>query len=123
MGNKTFAEALKARTKKMAIETIKASRKISNDYAGQVVTKQLIRSSTSVAANYRAACRARSAAEFISKLGIVEEEADESCFWIELLMESELCSKQEFEAVYKEVKEITAIVTASGNTAKQRFKR
>lgn len=123
MENKTFAEALKARTKKMAIETIKASRKISNDYAGQVVAKQLIRSSTSVAANYRAACRARSAAEFISKLGIVEEEADESCFWIELLMESELCSKQEFEAIYKEVKEITAIVTASGNTAKQRFKR
>lgn len=123
MEKSSFAEALKLRTKKMSIAIIRSSRKISTDLAGQIITKQLIRSATSVAANYRAACRARSTAEFISKLGIVEEEADETCFWIELLIEAELVSRNDFDGQLKEIREITAIITASLKTTKLKYKR
>lgn len=123
MENNAFAEALKLRTKKMSIGIIRSTKKISADLAGQIIAKQIIRSATSVAANYRAACRARSTAEFISKLGIVEEEADETCFWIELIIEAELGKRDDFAVLLKEVQEITAIVTASLKTTKLRYKK
>ena len=85
----------------------------------QVIGKQLIRSATSVAANYRSACKARSRADFSSKLGIVEEEADETQFWIEMLMESGFVKEKRLESLLKEVKEITAIIAASRITLKR----
>jgi four helix bundle protein len=85
-----------------------------------VFAGQLVRSSTSVAANYRAACRGRSHAEFIAKIGVVEEEADESVFWIELSAEAGLTKPQRVSDLASEGREILAIVTASRKTAKRR---
>ena len=86
--------------------------------SAEVVGKQLLRSATSVAANYRAACRARSQADFISKITFVEEEADESMLWLELLIESGIMKKELLEDLLKEANELTAIFTATGKTAK-----
>jgi len=81
----------------------------------------MLRSGTSVGANYRAACRARSQADFISKITIVEEEADETSYWIELLIESGIMKKQLLESLLKESNELTAIFTSSGRTAKSKL--
>jgi four helix bundle protein len=83
-----------------------------------VIGGQLLRAGTSVGANYRAACRAKSTADFISKLGTVEEEADESLYWMELLIESDLVKKDKLESLMKEGDEIIAIVVSSINTAR-----
>ncbi|WP_231690844.1 four helix bundle protein [Aureliella helgolandensis] len=85
---------------------------------GRPIGNQLIRSATSVGANYRAACRGRSKAEFVSKLSIVIEEADESCYWLELIIEGELLAKDKVEALLDEANQITAIMVASRKTAK-----
>ncbi len=77
----------------------------------------MIRSATSVAANYRAACRARSRAEFIAKLGVVEEEADETAFWLELIIDSKIRNKTQIEPLLKEVSELVAIMAASRKSA------
>ena len=79
----------------------------------------MIRSGTSVAANYRSACKSRSNADFISKITVVEEECDESCFWIELILDSNLLSKERVNVILKEADELTAIFTASGKTARE----
>ena len=84
----------------------------------QVIGKQLLRCGTSVAANYRAACRARSKAEFIARLGIVAEEADESVLWLELLEETNVLSHERLVEIAKEAKELAAIFSASQKTAK-----
>lgn len=84
----------------------------------RIVGKQLLRSATSVAANYRAAGRSRSRAEFISKMGTVVEEADESVFWLELLVEAEVVEKQKVESLLREANELLAIFAASQRTAK-----
>ncbi len=89
----------------------------------QVISYQIIKSSTSVAANYRAACRSRSRAEFISKINIVEEEADETCFWLELLHESKLFPNNNYIKIYNEAKELTAIFTSIGRTTKLNQKK
>lgn len=109
---------LKIRTKEFALNIIKLIREIPPDKIADVLNKQLLRSSTSVAANYRAACRSRSHAEFISKIGIVEEEADESTFWLELISESNTHNSNFLQELLKESKELTAIFTSSGKTAK-----
>ncbi len=88
--------------------------------SGRAISGQLIRSGTSVPANYRAACRGRSKAEFIAKLGIVEEEADESAFWLELIIEGALLKEALVRDLYKEACEITAIMSASKKTARAR---
>jgi four helix bundle protein len=88
--------------------------------AGDIFARQLLRAGTGVASNYRAACRARSHAEFIAKIGIVEEEADETVFWIELAADAGLVKRNRVAALAKEGKEILAIVTASRKTAKAR---
>ena len=109
---------LKARTKTFALRIIKLTRAIpKSDDAGRVIAKQIIRSGTSVAANYRASCRARSQAEFISKIGIVEEEADETALWLELLIESGLMPARKLSALLTEANELTAVMVASRKTA------
>jgi four helix bundle protein len=85
----------------------------------QVLGKQLLRCGTAVAANYRAVCRARSKAEFIARIGIVAEEADEAVLWMELLTESGIVKREKTEALVKEAKELTAILTASQQRAKR----
>ncbi len=90
-----------------------------NTKAGNAIGNQLIRSGTSVAANYRTACRARSNADFISKITVVEEESDESLFWIELIEESKLLKEESLQEAKKEANELTAIFTATGKTARQ----
>ena len=109
---------LKARTKIFALRIMKMSRAISkHDDAGRVIARQIMRSGTSVAANYRASCRARSHAEFISKIGTVEEESDETALWLELLTESGIMPAKKLAALLEEANELTAIMAASRKTA------
>ena len=109
---------LKDRTKRFAVDVIQLTRELPNTLDGRRVGQQLLDSGTSVAANYRSACRARSRAEFISKLGVVEEEADESLFWLELMVDSRIVTLQRAEKLMKEADELTAIFVASLKTAK-----
>ncbi|MGA2467480.1 MAG: four helix bundle protein [Thermodesulfobacteriota bacterium] len=87
---------------------------------GRVIGKQLIRSGTSVGANYRSACKGRSKAEFAAKLGIVEEEADETAYWLELIVEGGLLEKNLVEPLLKEANEIVAIMASSRKSASRR---
>ncbi len=107
---------LKGRTKAFALRVIKLAGTLSKDFVGRRLGDQLLRSGTSVASNYRSACRARSKADFISKLGIVEEEADESVLWIELLGESGLVPVRQLAKLLAEANELTAIMVASRKT-------
>jgi four helix bundle protein len=106
------------RTKDFALRVIKLVNALPNTPAGRTIGGQLIRSGTSVPANYRAACRGRSKAEFISKLGIVEEKADESGLWLELIIESGLMEEKLVSDLLREANEITAIISASKITAR-----
>jgi four helix bundle protein len=90
MGSAINSEGLKDRTKRFALALIRLCRIVQSSQEGRIIARQLLRSATSVAANYRAVCRSRSRADFISKLGIVLEESDESLFWLELLLDSGL---------------------------------
>jgi four helix bundle protein len=112
-------EELKIRTKKFALLIIKLVEELPNTKTGNTIGNQLIRSGTSVAANYRTACRGRSSADFISKITIVEEECDESLFWLELIAETNLLKKDLLQEAIKEADELTAIFTATGKTARQ----
>ncbi|MFA4941411.1 MAG: four helix bundle protein [Patescibacteria group bacterium] len=112
------SDDLKNRTKKFALRIIKLVSSLPNNIAGRTIGGQIFRSGTSVAANYRAACRARSKAEFISKLGIVEEETDETILWLEIIIESGLIGKDMISSLLKEANEICAIVVKSKKTAK-----
>ena len=112
-------DELKERTKKFALLIIKIVEQLSNTITGRTIGNQIIRSGTSVAANYRSACRTRSNADFISKITLVEEECDETQFWIELITDKKLLSFEKVNGVLKEAKELTAIFTASGRTAKR----
>ena len=107
---------MKARTKAFALRLIKVATVLSEDAVGRRLGDQLLRSGTSVAANYRAACRARSKADFLSKLGIAEEEADESMFWMELLVESGLMPAGKLRELIDEANQLTAIIVASRKT-------
>ena len=112
------AEELKRRTKTFAIRIIRLVEALPNTSTARVIGNQLLRSGTSVGANYRAACRARSQAEFISKIGVVEEEADESVYWLELLIEAAVLPPTKVQDLLDEANELTAIFAASGRTAK-----
>jgi four helix bundle protein len=112
-------EELKIRTKQFALKIILLVEDIPNTKAGRTIGNQIIRSGTSVAANYRSACRARSNADFISKITLVEEESDETLFWLELIDEASLLKKEDLTDMLKEADELTAIFTASGKTARQ----
>lgn len=110
---------LKKRTKLFALRILKLVAALPKTLAGRTIGGQLARSGTSVAANYRAACRARSKAEFISRLGVVEEEADESALWLELIIEGELMKNVLVEPSWIEADEIVAIMTSSRKSASQ----
>ena len=112
-------ENLKARTRQFALDVIKLVEKLpQHDVVNDVLGKQLLRSGTSVAANYRSATRARSPADFISKMTIVEEEADESVLWIDLLEASQRIGSDHARPLMKEAGELTAIAVASVRTAR-----
>jgi four helix bundle protein len=110
-------EQLKVRTKQFAHRCIKLTEHLPNTYLGNHIKGQLIRSSTSVAANYRATCIAQSKASFIAKISIVIEEVDESAFWLEFVIDENLLSKEKTTLLYKEAQELTAIFIASRKTA------
>ncbi len=112
------AEELKKQTKQLGLRIIKPAEALPSSRAANVISNQLLRSGTSVGANYRAACRARSKPDFISKASIAIEEADESLYWLEMLAEAEIMPKEKFAALMKEVDEIIAILTASVRTAR-----
>ncbi len=109
---------MKQRTKEFAKRTIKLCRNPPKTEEGRLIGKQLFRSGTSVGANYRAACRGRSKAGFVSKLGICLEEADESLYWMEILAETEIMKADVLTPLMKEADELVAIFVASLNTAK-----
>ena len=109
---------LKNRTKEFAKNIIHLCRNLPTNREGRLIGDQLFRSGTSVAANYRAACRGRSKAEFISKLAIVEEEADETLFWLELIKEMDILKGSLVDALMKESNEIIAIIVSSIKTVK-----
>src|SRR5580692_9463757 len=111
-----FAEAFRSRTKKFVVDNIKFFRTLPKTEEAKIIGRQLLRSSSSVGANYRAACRARSQAEFHSKLSIVVEEADESAFWMEILIEAEIVKPSELNYLNDEANQILKIVAASRKT-------
>ena len=113
------AKQLQDRTKQFAIRIIKAFARLPKDEAARIIGRQFLRSGTSLAANYRAACRARSAADFISKISIVTEEADETHFWFELLVESKLIKMKTVGPLMSECEELLKIFSASLATAKR----
>ena len=110
---------LRVRTKSFALRALRLTDALpTNRRSCEVIGKRLLRSATSVGANYRAACRARSTAEFCAKMGIVEEEADESAYWFELLMEGEIVKREVLADLHAEANEIVAMVVASIRTAR-----
>jgi len=110
---------LKERTKRFALRIMKIVDHLPRNTSGWAIAKQLVRSGTSVGANYRAACQGRSRADFISKLGIVIEEADECVFWLELIIDGKLLPSTRVKPLHREAKELTAIFVASLNTARK----
>src|ERR1043165_2286417 len=110
-------EQLKPRTHEFALRVIRLVDSLPQTRSAQHIGGQLLRCGTSVGANYRAACRARSPAEFRAKMGIVLEEADESCFWMEMLTDSGIVKASRLENLQKEGNEIVAIAVASLNTS------
>jgi four helix bundle protein len=113
-------EDLRERTKKFALRVVRLFRALPRSGDGQVIGKQLLRSGTSLAANYRAACRARSRQEFAARVGIVMEEADETVFWVELIIESGMLPTSRLQPLLKEARELAAICTASYGTARRK---
>ena len=112
-------DELKKRTKQFALRIINLVEEIPHSKTGHTIGNQMIRSGTSIAANYRTACRTRSNVDFISKITIVEEECDETLFWLELLEESNLMKNGIVMSLQKEAGELTAIFTATGKSARQ----
>ena len=112
------AEELKQRTKLFALRVMKLVEALPKNTQGRAIGGQLIRAGSSVGANYRAACRGRTRAEFIAKLGVVEEEADESAFWLELIIEGSLLKARLVEPLLHEANELTRIMASSRTTAK-----
>jgi four helix bundle protein len=116
-------EELKQRTKSYALRTIKLVKALPNDSVGRAIGNQLIRSGTSIAANYRAACRGRSKAEFIAKIGTVIEETDKSGLWLELIVEGGILKRGLIEPILKETNELLAIFITTSKTARDNNKK
>ncbi len=114
---------MKMRTKKFSLMIIDLAEKLPNTNVIRSITSQIVRSGTSVGANYRAVCRARSDKEFISKMNIVLEEADETLFWIEIVKEKMWLAKEELDTVLKEANELTAIFVSSLKTVNNRINK
>ena len=116
------ADDLKKRTKQFALRILKLVAALPNNVQGRAIANQLVRAGTAVSANYRAACRGRSKAEFIAKLGTVEEEADESAFWMELIIEADLLKAQKVEPLLMEAIELRRIMPSSRISASRALK-
>jgi four helix bundle protein len=114
---------LKERTKRFALEIIKLVESLLKGRTADVIGRQLLDAGTSVGANYRAACRARSPADFIFKMGIVEEETDETIYWMELLIEAKLVHKNDISHLLKEANQILAMTVSSIKTARRKIKK
>lgn len=112
------SEELKLRSKKFALKIISMVQSLPKSDEARIIGKQVLRSGTSVASNYRACCRARSKAEFIAKMGIVVEEIDETVLWLEMLVDSGIEKPENIDLLLKEGNELLAIFAASYNTAK-----
>ena len=115
-------EQLKARTKEFALRVIKLVQSIPKTIEGYAIANQIVRSGMSVAANYRASCRARSRAEFIAKVGTVLEEADETLLWLELIGEARIVARKRIESLRIEAGELVAIMAASRKSASSNLK-
>ena len=116
-------DELRRRTKEFALRTMKLVDALPRSRSANAVANQLVRSGTSVASNYRAACRARSRAEFIAKIGVVEEKADESAFWLELIVAHKLMREPSVHPLLREAGELTAIMAASRISASRNLKQ
>jgi four helix bundle protein len=119
MNKLEFATKMQARTKAFAVQIVKFFVKLPKTDEARVLGRQLLRAATSVAANYRAVCRSKSDADFISKLGTVVEETDESLFWIEVLEESGICPTSQVAVQKREADELLRILSTSLSTAKR----
>ncbi|MBI3158432.1 MAG: four helix bundle protein [Chloroflexi bacterium] len=117
------ADALKKRTKDFGLRVIRLVDVLPTSRTANHIGQQLMRSATSVGANYRAACRGRSKAEFVAKAGIAIEEADESLYWMELLTEAKLVSEEKLKDLMKEANELVAILTATVKTARKNLRK
>ena len=116
MDEKTFKE----RTKKLAVQIIKQVDNLPHSRSVNAIANQLVRSGTSIGANYRAACRAKSTADMINKMKIVEEESDETAYWLEFLVEAEIVQQTQIAEIYKETNEILAMTVSSIKTLRAR---
>ena len=114
-------EQLKVRTKIFSIMVVNLAEKMPNTVSTRVVLNQIVKSATSVGANYRAVCRARSDKEFVAKMNIVLEEADETLFWLEIIIDKEWINKIEVQEIWKEGNELTAIFVSSLKTINSRL--
>jgi four helix bundle protein len=112
---------LQHRTRDFALRVIRLSNALPDDRIGWVIGKQIWRSGTSIGANYRSACRSRSDKDVLARMGIAEEEADETMYWFELLMEAEILPRNRLNDVYKETEEILNMIAASIITVKKRL--
>jgi len=115
-------EEMKKRTKQFGLRAIRLCEALPDTPVARVIRNQLLRCGTSVGANYRAACRAKSKADFISKMGTVEEETDESMYWMELIIEAVFMKEELISDLYQEADEILSIIISSIKTAKRRCK-
>ena len=118
MGPTVNSEAMKRRTKQLALVIIRLSRTLPQSPEARIIARQLLRSATSVAANYRAVCRARSTADFTSKLGLVLEEADETLFWLELLVDAEIARPDQVNMPLDEANQLVSMFVTSLRTVK-----
>lgn len=123
IGALAVADALRKRTKDFAIRIVKLSLALPKTDAARTLGRQVLRSGTSVAANYRAACRARSRAEFVSRMAVVVEEADETVFWLEMLVDTGIVPFKRLQPLIQEANELLAVCAASHRTAKQRLRQ
>jgi four helix bundle protein len=117
------AEDLKKRTKAFALRILRLADALPNTIEGGVIRGQLVRAGTSVGANYRAACRGRSKAEFVAKLGVVEEESDESAFWLELIIEGKFLTQRVVEPLLREANELVKIMARSRLSASRALRK
>ncbi|MDR0941461.1 MAG: four helix bundle protein [Bacteroidales bacterium] len=115
-----YRDDLKQRTKQFVLRIIKLYQSLPKTQEAQIIGKQLLRSGTSIGANYRAACRARSNAEFYSKISIVIEEADETMFWLELLWEATIVKQELLQNLYNENEEIVKIMITSRKNSQKK---
>ena len=118
--DRIMQELIKKRTKGIGLEIIDLVNELPRNQSAKIISSQILRSATSIGANYRAACRAKSTADFINKLKIVEEESDETYYWLELLEESGLVKADRVSKIKTEVDEITSIIVASIRTSRRK---